>query len=379
MIHYIYIRCKARDKNKILLKFYKNQINLYDIRENKEYLYLKIKEEDFKNVKKKIVVSKFYYIDDSGIFHLKRVLTPLKIVMILLFLVSVNFFSQIVLSVSVIHENKAVRELVAKAIEEKGIKSFSFKKNYQELQEIKKEVLNTYKDTLEWLEIESVGMKYIVRVEERIINKEESSNKFCHIVATKSGIINKVIAKEGEVLVNDGQYVSEGDVLISGEIKYNEEVKNNVCAKGSVLAEVWYQSSVSIPKIYEEKVKTGKKRINFSIGLPSGHYKIFRSRLSQSITEEKELFRFFDFNFYKLKEYEVNLESRAISLEEAEEIALEKSSDAIKAKLKENEKILMQKVLKKNINDSTIDIEIFYAVLEMIGTEEEYFVAEEEG
>ena len=48
-------------------------------------------------------------------------------------------------------------------------------------------------------------------------------------------------------------------------------------------------------------------------------------------------------------------------------------------KLKENEKIMTRKVLKKSINNSTIDVEIFYSVLENIGKGEEYFVTEEEG
>ena len=68
MKHYIYIRAKVIHKNKILMKFYKNRINIYDVQERDSYLYLKIDINDFKKVKKTIVTSKFYYIDDSGLF-----------------------------------------------------------------------------------------------------------------------------------------------------------------------------------------------------------------------------------------------------------------------------------------------------------------------
>lgn len=379
MKHYIYIRAKVIHKNKILMKFYKNRINIYDVQERDSYLYLKIDINDFKKVKKTIVTSKFYYIDDSGLFHLKRVLTPLKVLSVLFFLILVNFFSQVIVSVTVIHENKEIRNLVTKELEEKGIKSFSLRKNYEALNAIKKEVLNQYKDQLEWLEIENVGMKYIVRVEERIINQPKDPKGFCHIVASKSGIVNQVKVSHGEALVQKGKYVEAGEVLISGEIKFNEEVKNNVCAEGEVLAEVWYQTSVSLPVQYQEKEKTGKKRYNLGIGMKSGNYKIFKPRLQNYVTEEKEWFRFFDFALIKMTEYEVLNHERRLTLEEGVSIALEKADLNVQMKLKENEKIMTRKVLKKSINNSTIDVEIFYSVLENIGKGEEYFVTEEEG
>ncbi len=379
MKHYIYIRTKVVNKNKVLMKFYKNRINVYDVQERDAYLYLKIDIQDFKKVKKTIVTSKFYYIDDSGLFHLKRVLTPLKVLSVLFFLLLVNFFSQVVVSVNVIHENKEIRNLVAKELEEKGIKSFSLRKNYEALNAIKKDVLNQYKDQLEWLEIESVGMKYIVRIEERIINQPIEPKGFCHIVASKSGMVDQVKVSHGEALVQKGKYVEAGDVLISGEIKFNEEVKNNVCAEGEVLAEVWYQTSVSLPVHYQEKEKTGKKRYNLGVGMKSGNYKIFKSRLQNYVTEEKEWFRFFDFSFIKMTEYEVLTHERELTLEEGVALALEKADLNVQMKLKENEKIITRKVLKKSINNSTIDVEIFYSVLENIGKGEEYFVTEEEG
>ncbi|MCI9280360.1 MAG: hypothetical protein HFJ02_06155 [Bacilli bacterium] len=379
MKHYIYIRTKVVNKNKVLMKFYKNRINVYDVQERDAYLYLKIDVQDFKKVKKTIVTSKFYYIDDSGLFHLKRVLTPLKVLSVLFFLLLVNFFSQVVVSVNVIHENKEIRNLVAKELEEKGIKSFSLRKNYEALNAIKKDVLNQYKDQLEWLEIESVGMKYIVRVEERIINQPIEPKGFCHIVASKSGMVDQVKVSHGEALVQKGKYVEAGDVLISGEIKFNEEVKNNVCAEGEVLAEVWYQTSVSLPIHYQEKEKTGKKRYNLGVGMKSGNYKIFKSRLQNYVTEEKEWFRFFDFSFIKMTEYEVLTHERELTLEDGVTLALEKADLNVQMKLKENEKIITRKVLKKSINNSTIDVEIFYSVLENIGKGEEYFVTEEEG
>ncbi len=379
--HYIYIKTHIRNKNRILLKLYKARINVYDVISQKDVLFLKVLESDYKKIKKQIVTAKFYYVTDSGIFKIKKMITPLKIFAVFLFLILVYFLSHVIVAVDVIHSNKEIRELVKKSLESEGIHFLSFKKGYSELQEIKEKILNSYKDKLEWLEIESEGMRYIVRIEERIINHYEEEEKFCHIVASKSGIVSNVKSTKGEILVHDGQYVSEGDVLISGQVVYNEEVKNNVCASGEVLAEVWYETSVSLPIHYSTKTRTGKKRNNFAIETDSGKHKIFKSRLKNYETEEKVLFRFFDFTFYKYTEYEVNEKPEEYTLESGVEKALILADEKVNAKLKYPEIIKTRKVLKKSINDSTIEVEVFYAVIENITKQVTFSIeeVEEEG
>ena len=111
-------------------------------------------------------------------------ITPLKIFAVLFFFAAVFFFSRVIVKVEVVHSNKEIRESVKKSLDEQGIHFLSFKKDYQELQRIKTYLLQTYKDQLEWLEIESVGMKYVVRIEERILNPKIEEEKYCHIVAS---------------------------------------------------------------------------------------------------------------------------------------------------------------------------------------------------
>lgn len=377
--HYIYIKTKARNKDKLLVKLYKNNISVYDVYEKDTYLYLKIKQSDYKVLQEKIVTTKFNYVNDSGIHHLKNVISPLKVLSIFLFLFLINFFSKVVIRIEVIHSNKEIRELVQSTLEDYGVKKGTLKKDYQEIEEIKNKVLNSYKDKIEWLEIESVGMKYIVRIEERIINNLENDNKYCHIVAKKSGIISDITSTTGEILVNNGQYVNEDDILISGEIKFNEEVKNNVCAKGIVLAEVWYTTNVSLPINYSKSKRTGKLRYNLLIRTDKKKHKIFNSRLKNYETEEKKMFSLFNITFYKLEEYEIEINDQKYNLEKGVEKALELADKKMKVKLNDNEYIKSRKVLKKSINNSTIDIEIFYIVIEDITKKEEYSIILEEG
>lgn len=378
--HYVYIKCKARNQNKILVKLYKSRINVYDVIKNENEIYLKVDNEDYEKIKEQIVTVKFYYVTDSGFFRIKKMITPLKIFAIVLFLFLTNFFSNVIVKVNVIHSNKEIRDLVSKSLDEEGIHIWSLKKDYNALQSIKEKIINTYKDRLEWLEIESVGMTYVVRIEERIINRFSNEEKFCHIVASKSGVIDSITSTKGEIIVHEGQYVSEGDILITGAISFNEEVKNNVCASGNAYAEVWYQTHVSLPIEYITKERTGKKRWNFSLETDTGKYKILRSRLNTYETESKVLFRFFNFSFYIDTEYETLENKNYYDLESGTNKALELADQKIQTKFLENEKINTRKVLKNSINDSTIDVDVFYSVIENISKQEEYSITiEEEG
>lgn len=376
--HYIYIKCKVRNQNKILVKLYKNKINVYDVIKKENEVYLKVLESDYQKIKEQIVTAKFYYVTESGFFRVKKMITPLKIFAVLSFLLLTNFFCHVVVKVNVVHSNKEIRELVTKSLEKEGIKVWSIKKDYLTLQKIKENILNTYKDRLEWIEIESIGMQYVVRIEERIINRFLEENKFCHVVARKSGVIESITSSKGEIMVHEGQYVKEGDILISGEIKFNEEVKNNACAKGSVYAEVWYQTSVSLPIEYITKQRTGKKRFNLSFESDSGKYKILKSRLVTHEDESKILFRFFNFTFYLDTEYETIETKNKYNLEAGTKKAVELADEKIKAQFRASEKIKFQKVLKNSLNDSTIETEVFYSVIEDISQLEEYSITTEE-
>ncbi len=377
MNHYIYIKTKTNDKSKLLIKLYKNNINVLEIATKNDYLYLKIKKDDFKKIKKTIVTSDFEYISDLGIYHLKNILNPLNIFIITLFLILINLFSKVAIKVDVIHANKEVIENVKNSLEEYGIKDFSLKKSYDEIAKIKEEILNKNQDKLEWLEIESIGMKYIVRVEQRIINNVKDQNRTCHIVAKKSGVINSIISTKGEILTHEGLYVNEGDILISGDIKQNEEIKRSLCAEGKVYAEVWYKSSVHLPVNYTLQEKTGKKRTNFSISYKDNKYKILRSRLENYVSNNQKLFKIGPFVFYKTIEEEVNNKNLTYSDQDGEKKALELAAEKIKNTLKNDEYIKYQKVLKKSINNSTIDVEVFYSVIENIGNTLEYTKEEE--
>lgn len=321
------------------------------------------------NILKKYGLPNLYNVLKSNLYH----------VLVLIFGITLYFFlSQIIVSVKIDHPNKELNSMLYKELKEYGIKRLSLKKDFKELQNIKSSILATHPDTLEWLEIYQNGMTYEIKLEERILTNKEDKNDTCHIIAKKEGIVRAAYSTSGVVLVEKNDYVKPGDILISGEIKLNEEVKGNVCASGVVKAETWYEISVSIPLIYINKEYTGKTRYNFILKDKSGDYRLFKNRIDVYSSEKKSLLNIFDKELILEKQFEYIENENKYSEDEALKKGLEEAKNKLSDTLGENDKILSQKVLKKSINDSTIDLDIFMTVEEDISTEKVYTVTEKE-
>lgn len=380
MNHDIWMEVKTKNTTRLLLKIFKQNINIKEISYTNDGILIKISEKDIKACKK-IPEYKFKKKKESGIFTLLDYLKKqyLIVVGIIMFCLCIFFFSSIIVKVEVIHSNKEIRELVTRSLEEYGIKKLTLKKEFKEIEKIKEEILNTNRDKLEWLEIEKNGMKYIVRIEERIIKEPIVQKERCNLVATKSSIVKKMLYQQGEALVSINDFVKEGDILVTGQLIWNEEQKGTVCATGEILGEVWYTTKISLPLNYEEKEETGKTRWNFAWEQEQKKGLIFRPRLTNYIDEKTTLFRLFGTEISFLKQKEVTINQKKYSEEEALTKALSLIDEKFKQKLNSNEEIIDKKVLKKQVNNSTIELEVFVSVIENISRQEEFQEMKEEG
>ena len=365
----IWLKLKLRDKNRFLIRTFKEKITLYEIKEEKDVCYVKIDRQDKEKIKKMWFV-KILDEKNIGLSRVKEKIYQNRIFLFssLIGLILLFLLSHVMVSVNVIHESKEIRDFLEIELAERGIKKNTWKKNYNELEEIKEDILNSFPDKLEWLEIEIKGMNYIVRVEERKLNDPNHEEKLCHLVALKDGIIKEMVYEKGMSLVKQNDAVKKGDILISGIIKNNEEEVGYTCAKGSIYAEVWYKVTVSIPLTYEEATKTGKKRWNFKLN----DTPIFKNRLTNFSEEKHLLLSLFGQKLYFVVQNEEEKQAKTYSEEEALEEATLKATSKVESTLKDKEKILTKKVLKKEVNDSTMVVEVFVVVLENIAQTQEF-------
>lgn len=352
-------------RDRFLRKLISSNIYFYDVKYiDKDKLLVKINLEDYKRVKRLGFFSKIKVVKYEGYVGIKKHFkNNLYFYLMAIFcFILMDIITSFIVSVEVIHENSRIRNLVTSELYDSGIKRFSLRKDFDQVEDIKNKILDNNKNTLEWLSITREGMTYTVRVEERIITSIDKEEGFRHIVSTKNALVTKVVSSKGDVLVRSGDYVKKGDILISGNINLYEEVKGNILATGDVYGTVWYTTEINFPFVYEEKVYTGEVRSNLTINskvLFKNKYKDFDKKDVKSISV-------FGLKFSFYKEHEYKLVSKRYNKIDAENKALEKIKEEFETRLNDKGVVISQKVLKKEENNSTMSMSVFVVTNEHI-------------
>lgn len=259
----IKIRITGRNVNNFIRKLVRNNINLEKV------IPISYKEVDiiinYKELEKVYKIKSIYDIKITRYYgNLKLIKLMKKNIFIISFLILgfaiIYILSNVIFSIDIIHSNSNIVELLKKELSYYEIKKYSFVKSYDEIEEIEKQILNNNKDSLEWLEIIREGTKYIVRVEERVINEKLDDNKSYDVVANKNAVIKYIIAESGEKIKDVNTYVKKGEVVISSNITMPNNEKVLSSARGKVIGETWYTVDTEYPYYYNEVLYTGNKK-----------------------------------------------------------------------------------------------------------------------
>ena len=175
------LNIKGKNINLFIKRLYDNHINIYKIENDDMEANIIIDQRDYEKLIKLKTIYEVTQIDIYGIIKVKKIAKKYQYILLSLFisLIFIIFLSNIIFEIEVIHENSEFRNLIMKELEENSLKVYTFKKDYEDIQVIKKNILEKYKDKIEWIEIERSGTKYIVRLEERIIKDNRTKRGYC--------------------------------------------------------------------------------------------------------------------------------------------------------------------------------------------------------
>ena len=370
---FLYIKTNREFESKVFMKLNLVNVSIYDAYCKNNNLYIKIEKNDYSKVKKYIKSIKFEKVKYTGKeYYLEEIKHhKYSLIAVVISIVFIFFASNVIVDIKIIHEDADFVNMLYNELERYNITKFSLKKDYKYLQKVKKEIKNRHLDSIDWLEINRVGMKYIVKVEKRVINEHEIKKEYCNLYATKNGLIKKMKVYNGETTKNINDYVKKGDLLISGDIHLNEEIVSTECADGEVYAETWYRVNVEVPLIYKKTSRTGKVRNNFVIDYNGVKHQLLKDRLPMYEKTEKLIFDLLGIKIYLKKEHEIINELEKYTQNEALEEAINIASKKIKDKLQKNDKIIEQKILQNTIIDSKMNVDIFIIVEEKISIQKE--------
>lgn len=356
-----------------------NNIKIWDIRNIvKGVIRFKMNIVDFKKIRPivKKTKCKVSIKEKKGLYFTLFKYRKRKLIFILLFLIIVFSisFSTFIWKVDVIGNQRLSDEQIVSSLKESGLYVGKSKIGLD-----KKEIVNelrTKQMELSWVGIEIDGTKAKVKVVEktRIEEKNIQQTNPGDIIATKSGVITKIVAENGTSKYKNLDYVEKGSILIEGSVyDRNQEFMGEVPAKGYARVDNIYVFEKEYKYNDIKKEYTGKKRTTFGFTISSKENMLNYLNKSKKydITKKSKSFRLFgkdiSFDVYDCIEYnEIDI------INTKEQIEVKADDEAVKYL---NDEIL-SKCISPNVVDITkyiqdinggIKVKIEYVINEQIG------------
>ncbi len=316
-------------------------VPMWDIEKiNGTCIFLKIKIEDFKKVRKiaRKTKSKIKIKERTGLpFFLHRYkarrfsLVAIVICIVIAVYYNTHFMGITVRGTERIPEREIIDELKTLGVH-KGMP-------IKELDRVKiKNEMMVLDDDIAWIGINPKGSRLYIDVTER---KEKEGviddTVACDIVAGHKGVIKDLRIREGQTVVRVNDAVEEGDLLVSGVIDSMKVGMRNVHARGEVFAETYYKEKDSfflreiVPKETGRKQKvtfleykgnkvqlSGKKGLKY----PDGNCRIIR--------KDYEILGIFPI---AVIEYEYR-ETEKVEVVKSEKETIEKGIEELKERIK---------------------------------------------
>lgn len=292
----------------------------------------------------------------------------------IVFIFFIFSISRFVWNIEVVGNSRLSKEDVISLVENDGLKIGKYKGKIDTEKIIKK--IRSEREDISWIGIELKGTNAIVKIvetEEKPMVVDE--NDFCNIVAKKDGIISKISAQNGTIMVKDGDEVKQGQILIAGWMEGLYTGKYLVHSNGKVEAIIKYSQSEKIYKKETVRKRTERKENKFSIKVKNFQINLFKT-LSKfekydTIDSVKNIQLSSNFyipiNFVKHTNYEVEESLVEHDFEDAKRVgeatAKQKLDDLIKGEIVDTKTEITEK-------DDYYVVTVYYDVIEEIGTKE---------
>ena len=339
-------------------------------------LYLNIGIKDFKKLKKiarktncKIKIKK-----KKGIPFILHKYKKRKVFVIFLVLIAFLIYtsSKYVWNIEVQVEDDLQIEQIEDDLADLGLRKGVLKSKIETDKLINE--LRLKRNDISWIGIDLKGTNVIVKAVKADERPDVLNNSdYCNIIASKSGIITKIIAQNGTAVVNVGDEVDEGDILIAGYMEGKYTDKRYVHSFGEVQAKVKYHKSEKIYLKQEKLRDTGDEEKRFQIKFNNFQINFYKTlskfKIYDTIYTEKKLKIFSNFylpiSIVEITNKEQIKEEKTYSKEEVIELGKEKLSKQIEEDIANKENILDVIVDINDLEDS-VEVCVTYEVLENI-------------
>ena len=269
---YYTVTVEGLDTESFLNYLIRNKIYVYNVnRMEKSKIQFNIDRNNYKKLKKihrsnkfKIKVKK-----QTGIpFIAKRIYTYRGMVICaIISLIILMSTSQFVTDVYITAPEGIDKTALKKELYIQGVRPGVYKKSIDR-KIVRENIMGKFKQ-IAYVSINVKGTNIFVNItkKDESQNSDENSN-YCNIIAQKDGIIEKIVPRSGEAIVQEGDIVKKGDVLINGA---------NTTAQPEVWAMTFYEAKKTSNYIDIKNQRTGNKKNVYTISFYDKKYKILRN------------------------------------------------------------------------------------------------------
>lgn len=366
------LNIKGNNVERFIKRLKSNDVEILNITYiSKNEINIKIYKDDYEKIESLKTIYEINVIDYYGIIKIKNNILNNKFIIVMIFisLIFIYIITNMIFYVDIVTNDSKMESILKSELSELGIRKYKFKKNYTELQAIKKKLLDNHRNELEWIEIENIGTKYIIRYEPRIINEKIEETPLRNIIAAKDAVISDMSISSGQIIKDINSYVKKGDIIVSGYITLNGSIKDTVSSKGTVYGETWYKVTVTYPYKYYESYETGDEKNVFVVKFLNKEIELFNfDKYDTKNATDKIIIKNNILPIFFIKQ--IQRETKVIDEEYTEKELTQKAVDYSKEKLEENlendEYIKDYKILNKTKNTDSITLNVFFTVIENI-------------
>ena len=295
----------------------------------------------------------------------------------MIIMLGVAFSSRFIWNIEIkIESDNITKEEIRADLKECGLELGMAKKDINT-----KEIINNLRlkrNDISWAGIAIEGTNAIVQlVESHAVPEIVDNDDYCNIVATKTGIITKIIAQNGTALVKAGELVQEGTILIGGWLEGKYTGTRYVHSIGEVEARVWYSEKTKI--LYNQHIKeqTGETENKYAVKINNFKINFYKTlskfEIYDTIEEEKKLQLFSNFylpiSIIKTTNYKQETKEIKYNIDEAKSLGIEQVKEQLDEKI-ENKESVVNEIVNYYEEADGITVEVIYEVVENIGTNE---------
>lgn len=243
-------------------------------------LFLNIGVFDFKKLCKisKKTNCKVKILNKRGIPFILNKYRKRKIFVIFLMVIIVLIYisSMYIWNIQIVVEDNLILDNIESDLDELGLKRGVLKSKINTGYIINE--LRLRRNDIAWVGIDLKGTNIIVDIVKADVSPNVLDNSdYCNIIATKPGIITKIIAQNGTSKVSVGDSVQKGDVLIAGYMEGKYTDIRYVHSLGIVEAKVIYQDTETIKLDNDFYYETGNKEVKYEILFNNFNLKLYKN------------------------------------------------------------------------------------------------------